>query len=141
MPYFTLHKKMELDALVDRIKEAVYTPIAQLNVTAYVTPEPVPYSERQAGSRLTLTKGEKWGNLFDCAWFHFTGGVPETAAGQHIVLLIDVNGEACVFDDTGCPLLGLTNVNSEFDLSLGKPGKRVVPLMEQARGGETVELW
>ena len=141
MPYFKLHKKMELDALVERIKEAVYTPIAKLSVTAYVTREPVPYAQRQNGNPLALTPGEKWGNLFDCAWFHFTGMVPADAKGQSVVLLIDVNGEACIFDQTGCPLQGLTNVNSEFDFSLGKPGKRVVPLAEPAAGGEPVDIW
>ena len=141
MPYFTLHKKMELSALVERIKEAVYTPVSKLAVTAYVTREPVPYAQRQNGTPLALTSGEKWGNLFDCAWFHFTGMVPAEAKGQSVVLLIDVNGEACIFDQTGCPLQGLTNVNSEFDFSLGKPGKRVVPLAAPASGGESVDIW
>ena len=141
MPYFTLHKKMELSALVERIKEAVYTPVSKLAVTAYVTREPVPYAQRQNGNPLALTPGEKWGNLFDCAWFHFTGMVPAEAKGQSVVLLIDVNGEACIFDQTGCPLQGLTNVNSEFDFSLGKPGKRVVPLAAPASGGESVDIW
>jgi alpha-mannosidase len=141
MPYFKLHKKMELDALVERIKEAVYTPIAKLSVTAYVTREPLPYAQRENGTPLALTPGQKWGNLFDCAWFHFTGIVPAEAKGQSVVLLIDVNGEACIFDQTGCPLQGLTNVNSEFDLSLGKPGKRVVPLAAPASGGEPVDIW
>jgi alpha-mannosidase len=141
MPYFKLHKKMELDALVERIKEAVYTPTAKLDVTAYVTREPLPYAERQKGEPLTLTPGQKWGNLFDCAWFHFKGVVPAQARGQSVVLLIDVNGEACIFDQAGCPIQGLTNVNSEFDLSLGKPGKRVVSLTSSAAGGETVDIW
>ena len=141
MPYFNLHKRMELDALVERIKDAVYTPLAPLAVTAYVTPEPVPYAERMSGLPLTLSPGQKWGNLFDCAWFHFTGLVPAAAADQQVVLLIDVNGEACIFDDAGCPVRGLTNVNSEFDFSLGKPGKRLVPFAASAHGGERVDLW
>ncbi len=141
MPYFHLHKSRELDALVDRLKESSYTPIAQLTAYAYVTKEPVPYSERTSGQGMTVERGQRWGGLFDCAWFHFTGGVPAEAKGKQVVLLIDVNGEACVFDDTGCPIQGLTNVNSEYDFSLGKPGKRVVPVSDNARGDEGIDLW
>ena len=54
--------------------------------------------------------GDTWGDLFDCAWFHFTGEIPAAAAGQHVVLLLDVNGELCVFDDDGVPVRGLTPV-------------------------------
>ncbi len=141
MPYFTLHKKIELKALVERIKDAVYTPVGALTVMAYKTREPVPYAERESGTPLALSPGQKWGELFDCAWFHFTGKVPQQAAGQQVVLLIDVNGEACVYDAAGVPLQGLTNVNSEFDMSLGKPGKQVVPFLTSAVGGESVDIW
>jgi alpha-mannosidase len=67
--------------------------------------------------------------------------VPSEAAGSDIVLLIDVNGEACVVDGDGNPRLGLTNINSTFARELGEPGKRVVPFAAPARGGERVELW
>jgi len=44
------------------------------------------------------------GELFDCAWFNFTGQVPSEAAGQNLVLLLDVNGEMCIFDEAGVPV-------------------------------------
>jgi alpha-mannosidase len=141
MPYFTLHKSQELNALVDHLKEAAYTPVAQLDAYAYVTQEPVSYADRMTGNGISVSPGQRWGNLFDCAWFHFTGAVPKSVAGQCVVLLIDINGEACIFDENGCPVQGLTNVNSEYDYSLGKPGKRVVPVADSARGGELIDLW
>ena len=141
MPYYNEQKQHALRATLRRIHDAVYTPIADLTVDAWVTPEPVPYAERQSGKHLHLRPGDKWGNLFDCAWFHFSGQVPETAAGQKVVLLIDVNGEACVVDQAGNPVQGLTNVSSEFSRDLGTPGKRVVPLAEKAAGGEQIDLW
>jgi alpha-mannosidase len=52
-----------------------------------------------------------------------------------------VNGELCLVDEDGTPVQGLTNVNSEFDLSLGKPGKRVVDISSSATGGEVIDLW
>src|SRR5205085_2250288 len=89
-----------------------------------------------------LEPGDRWSEaVFDCAWFHFTGAVPDSAAGQDVVLLIDVNGEGCVVDAEGRPRLGLTNVSSTFARQHGEPGKRVVPFRALAAGGEPVDLW
>jgi alpha-mannosidase len=124
-----------------RIEAAVYATVAPLAVTAWTTREPVAYPRRRSGRKLTLQPGDKWGNLFDCAWFHFAGRVPAAAAGKQVVLLIDVNGEACVFNAKGEPVQGLTNISSEFDFTLGRPGKRVVPMFKRSVGGEKIDLW
>lgn len=80
------------------------------------------------------------GNLWDCAWFRFEGIVPDAVAGHKAVLLIDINGELCLVDQEGSPKQGLTNINSEFDFSLGLPGKRVVDL-GMSVAGEQIDLW
>jgi alpha-mannosidase len=136
-----MYTKRDLRATLQRIEQAIYTPITELAIEAWVTPEPVPYAERQSGRHSVLRIGQSWGKLWDCAWFHFTGRVPESAAGQAVALLIDLSGEASIVDDEGCPILGLTTVSSEFDLRLGRPGKRVVPLSDRATSGEEVDLW
>lgn len=127
---------------MSRLRDAIYEPIAELNMTAWVTKEPVPYSERMSGKRLDgLKPGDRWGELWDCAWFHFEGRVPASAAGQKVVLLLDVHGEMCVVDQEGNPYQGLTTKSSTFDPTLGSPGKRVVDVSESARGGEVIDLW
>lgn len=126
---------------LERLREAIYRPVASLDTEAWVTREPVPYAERTRGAHVRVKPGERWGELWDCAWFHFTGTVPEEASGHKVVLLIDVNGELCLVDEEGSPRQGLTNVNSEFDYELGLPGKRVVDFAARAAGGETIELW
>src|SRR5207302_1747293 len=69
------------------IKAAVYTPIAELRATAWVTPEPVPFAERRQGRKLALRPGQRWSKAaFDCAWFPFTGTVRPAAAGKQTVL-------------------------------------------------------
>ncbi|HUK58281.1 MAG TPA: glycoside hydrolase family 38 C-terminal domain-containing protein [Stellaceae bacterium] len=124
------------------IRAAIHVPLAELEVTAWVTQEPVPFAARETGRRIDLRPGQRWSDEpFDCAWFRFRGTVPQSAAGREIVLLIDVNGEACVVDDAGNPVLGLTNGSSVFTRELGDPAKRVVPILAAARGGEPVELW
>ncbi len=162
MPHLFAFRKKELERLPGNIQAAVYQPVGNLSVTAWVTPEPVSYAKRTTGRKLSLSAGEKpgqlvenswsrteakpvsgakWGELFECAWFHFEGKVPAPAAGAQVVLLIDVSGEVLVVDDKGQPLQGLTNKGSEFDYSLGRPGKYVVPVAKRAKGGEKVSVW
>ncbi len=140
MPYGTINPR-RLHRTLSTLASEIYVPQRRLEVTAWVTKEPVSFEERTTGEKKALQPGDKWGELWDCAWFHFVGEVPTEAAGQKVVLLIDVNGELCLFDDAGTPTQGLTNVNSEFDFSLGKPGKRVVDIAATALGGEEIDLW
>jgi alpha-mannosidase len=140
MPYTPI----KVDTLKDTLKQiekCIYKKVAPLTVTAYVTKEPVSFSERMSGQRLEVQPGDKWGELWDCAWFRFQGGVPQFAEGSKVVLLLDVNGELCLVDEEGTPTQGLTNVNSEFDLSLGLPGKRVAHITSSASGEEVIDLW
>lgn len=137
-------KKHNLDAVkdfCDRLKEKVYTKVGELSGEAYVTPEPLPYAERTSGEYLKLKVGEKWGNLFDCAWMHFTGTVPPEAAGKKVVLILDVAGEGLVVDEDGNPKRGLTTRASDFDGELGGPVKRVLQFLPCAKGGEPVDIW
>ncbi|RCW49442.1 alpha-mannosidase [Paenibacillus prosopidis] len=140
MPYETVNSD-QLKSMLDRLNRNMYKKVSELSVTAWVTPEPVPYEARLTGQRVVLSPGDRWGDLWDCAWFHFTGKVTEIVKGSRVVLLIDVNGELCLVDDEGSPVQGLTNINSEFDYSLGLPGKRVVSVSESSTGEETVDLW
>jgi alpha-mannosidase len=141
MPTFTPFTKNYLDIAINLVGQAVYIPIAPLEIHAWCTREPLPYQMRTQGEEHTFSVGDKWGYLFDCAWFHFTGVVPDSAIGMPVVLLLDVNGEMCVFDEQGNPMRGLTNVASEYDYSLGTPGKRVLPITPKAKGGESISVW
>lgn len=141
MPDFTPYTRVDMDYTLRSIGQAVYTKVGELSITAWRTPEPVPYNQRTSGEELHLKIGDSWGGLFDCAWFHFTGQVPEAVKGLPVVLLLDVNGEMCVFDEKGNPVRGLTNASSEYDYSLGRAGKRVLPLFDAAQGLETVDVW
>lgn len=124
-----------------RLPRHIYEHLADLAVEAWITPEPVPFAKRTAGRHKVFKHGDAWGKLWDCAWFHFTGAVPKGCRGKMIVLLIDLNGEGLVVDENGEPVQGLTSSSSDYDYSLGKPGKCVVPVAERARGNETIDLW
>lgn len=141
VPYFIGPYKQSVNLFKDKVEQAIYKKISELEIKAYITAEPVPFESKTSGKYIEPKIGKTWGKLWDCAWFNFTGTVPNEGIGKNIVLLIDINGEACIFDKEGCPVQGLTNVNSEFDFSLGKPGKRVVDFLKKASGGEKIDIW
>jgi alpha-mannosidase len=141
MSRFMHYTKHSLDRVCREIYDAVYKRIGALDITAWRTAEPVPFAMRESGEKLNLSVGDKWGELFDCAWFNFTGAIPAEASQQAVVLLIDVNGELCVVDQNGAPILGLTNKATTFDPSLGRGGKYVFPISPCAGGGERIDVW
>jgi alpha-mannosidase len=141
MPYPMKEIKLDLITTLSAIERAIYRKIQPLKITIWKTREPVPFEQRCCGEMSNLNIGDSWGEIWDCAWFHFEGKVTSDSARKKIVLLIDISGEACLFDDNGCPIQGITNVSSDFDLSLGKPGKRVIEITDFARGDEIIDLW
>ena len=54
--------------------------------------------------------------------------------------MLDVGGEACLFDESGMPLKGFTNVQSEFTVALGKPAKRLW-ILPSGTEGKRIVLW
>lgn len=141
MPNFRNHTKDELNGVLEKIREARYEIIGELSITAWVTEEPVSFNNRKTGEKKELRTGDKWGNLFDCAWFHFTADVPRKAKDKKIVLLIDVNGELCVFDSAGMPVRGLTSKASIFSRELGAPTKRVLHISNRSLEVGSVDIW
>ncbi len=130
-----------VEAAAEMLRHHIFTVVTTLDVEAWHTPEPVTFDRRMSGRRINPKVGDSWGALWDCAWFHFTGTVPEEAAGKEIVLLLDLGGEGCVFSDEGEPVQGLTNIRSGFDYSLGRPGKKVYRMADTVLPGSLVDLW
>src|SRR5262245_34639530 len=104
MPDFAPYSLRQLDKALTTIEQAVYRVLAPLDIRAWWSREPIAFAERHSGVERELQIGDRWGELFDCAWFQFTGRVPAEAAGLHVVLLLDVNGEMCVVGAEGVPL-------------------------------------
>ena len=134
-------EKNIVNGVCEKLEKAIYNVVAPLEIDMYITKEPVSYENRLTGEHKKGVIGESWGELWDCGWFNFKGEVPKSYEGEKIVLLIDISGEAFVVDKNGNPMRGLTTLNSEFDLSLGMPGKREVPMFERAEGGEVIDIW
>lgn len=131
----------KLENSLTKIKDRVYSISGGLNAQYAFSKEPVDFSDRQKLEYKEIRCGEKWGDLFDCAWFNIKGVVPSECAGKHTVLMVDLNGEGCLYDKNGVPVRGITNINSEYDRSLGLPGKRIMQFSDSAKGGESIDLW
>ncbi len=126
---------------ISRVKNSVYRKVCDLDIEIYKSKEPLAFRNRMHGEYQKVKCADKWGDLFDCAWFHFTASLGGGVKGKKVVYVIDINGEGLIVDDEGCPVRGITNINSVFDRAKGNPGKRIVPFLEEAEGGEKVDFW
>lgn len=86
--------KVMMQDFAERIKNSVYQKAADLDAEVLVSKEPIRYADAVNGVFRPIAVGEVWGELFDCAWFRFTGEVPKQCAGKCVVLRIDLDGEA-----------------------------------------------
>lgn len=141
MPYSERYMLRKIEDAIKTVKPAIYTKIAPLSIKAYVTDEPVKFNERFSGEEKILTVGQSWGKLWDCAWFCFEGRIPESERNKNLVLMLDISGEMCVFDKAGVPVACLTNVSSEYDTTLGAPGKRIFILDKETKESGEVSVW
>jgi alpha-mannosidase len=143
MPYYHYEEghQVYLKSVVEKLLQVIYKPIANLQAACWVTAEPVPFEKRRTGKKKLVKPGQKWGGTWDCGWFNFKGRIPSSAPKKNLALLIDVKGEACLFDDKGTPVRGLTAYHDHGNVDcLGVHGKRVVHL-DRARPGETINIW
>ncbi|MFQ6133958.1 MAG: alpha-mannosidase, partial [Armatimonadota bacterium] len=95
--------------------------------------EPIPFAELGGRQWRPIELGERWGGVWESAWFRFSGSVPEEWEGSEVVFLVDTQSEGCVFDQEGEPRLGLVT-GDEFSR------KAMVPLELGEREGNQVTL-
>lgn len=129
--------KRRITQFIERVHDARYRERAPLDAAyIYHDDTPIPHEEALTRSDFApIAVGDAWGKLWGCAWFRFTGTVPESMAGKQVVALIDVDGEGCVFEH-GVPVRGLTTANA---MRINET-KRRVPITDRGSGGERVDL-
>ncbi len=96
----------DIDYQLQKINENIYTPRSTLTVEGFITPEPVPFTQRHQGEPHVFRLGERWGKLWDCAWVNVRGVVPERISEDEVVMLFDCGGEALVVEADGTPRRG-----------------------------------
>ncbi len=140
-PHETKTSMRVLHRLLFEIKDRVYEKVCDFSMEYGWSKEPVPFVKRHSLTYRKIVAGEKWGDLWDCAWFYIRAQVPQSCAGKKLTARIDLNGEGCLFNEKGEALRGLTNVNCEYGREVGVPGKRTYNLTEKAIGGEVFAFW
>jgi alpha-mannosidase len=122
-----------------RIEKLIYREPVELEGSYLPSDEPLSWEQVQDLEFKPIKTGEVWGQDFSCAWFRFSGTTPKTMAGCQVVALIDLDGEACLYDDKGVPVQGLTATYDDQHNGLLGP-KREIKLFEKARAGQPVNL-
>ncbi|MCG2760617.1 MAG: alpha-mannosidase, partial [Candidatus Delongbacteria bacterium] len=121
---------------LDRLSKIKYSsPVALIAEYIYDKIEPIPYKTAVKAKYKPIKIGDKWGKLWGCAWFKFTGIIPDEFEGQEVGVLIDIDGEGCVFVN-GVPDQGLTNKTDWYINS----GKYFYPISKKAVKCEKIEL-
>ena len=122
------------------MKRRVFKRVAKLNVTCSESKEPVPYEEREKGQK-PVRRGHVWGGIFDCAWFHVTGEIPEKLRGEKLCVIFDVLGEGLAVGEGKdalqgfSHLFGIGGVAEFFNPPMGKS------VFRMNADADKVDLW
>lgn len=123
------------------LKGKIYKKIASLKPQGILSDEPIKWEDLDKSKFKNMRFMQKWADKFGCAWFRFTGTVPEAGKGKRVVARIKLQGEGLVYDKDGHVLQGITQVLSKGDLFHSTIGKQIVDISPCAEGGEEVELY
>ena len=123
------------------LKGKIYKKIASLKPQGILSDEPIKWEDLDKSKFKNMRFMQKWADKFGCAWFRFTGTVPEAGKGKRVVARIKLQGEGLVYDKDGHVLQGITQVLSKGDLFHSTIGKQIVDISPCAEGSEEVELY
>ncbi len=125
--------------LTERVRPAIHGASVPCDVAAHELPgEPIPPAEGLVLTMEPFTAGSPWGPAWGTTWFRVRGTVPAEWAGRSVEAVIDLGFdpnmtgfqcEALVYRPDGTPVKSLN------------PRNQHVPLIDDAHGGETVELF
>lgn len=140
---FNDKEREKAERFSDMLFDNSYNTVGKLNCRAYVSEEPLPFEEKFSGKAITLCEGDKWAeDVFDCAWFHITGTLPDDINKDDAVLILNVGGEGLLYDLQGNMVQSITCYSAEFGGGeLGTPIKRIIPLYDNLINGREIDFW
>ena len=125
------------EGFLERLRNEFFYETVDLQAEVFHSVDPVPWAKRLEGSYVPAAEGDCWGGLWESAWFHITGKVPEAWAGEPVWFKLELGGEILIFDDGGVPFCGLTNTS----VFAANYRKNLLEFTPKARGGETVDFY
>lgn len=81
-----------LERFREKLKESFYPEKIPLKSEYIWSSEPIPFEKAKQLKYESIDTETKWGSTFDCAWFRFTGQVPDSRKGTEVIALIDLGG-------------------------------------------------
>lgn len=141
-PVDIMKKEKAVLNCLEEMRKEIYTPIAEFQVEAALSEEPIPWEERHSLEYHKLPKNGKWAGVFGCAWFHMRSQVPDAAAGKHVAAHIDIGGEGLVYlhDGDKMPVGAVTLDTSYIDRLQACEAKTIVEIGNPVKGGEIIDF-
>ena len=133
---FIAIQQARTECFIRRVQEDIYAETIQLDAEYALSREPVRFADRMTLEYKKIREGEIWGRSWENGWFHLQGTVPESWQGKEVVLLLQLSGEAMLFDENGVPRCGFSG------------GSVFAPAYQKnrfffchAQGGEKADFW
>lgn len=120
------------------LRKKIYSNIGELTATYANTPEPIAYNDRLSLNYKPINVGEEWGGFYECAWFNMKGVIEKSNLDKNIQLIIDVDGEGCVYNNNGSPVKGLSKRLCFADAINTVDGKHIFVIDNPT---ENIDLW
>ena len=98
---------LRIKNLINEVYGQRYSDKVPLHAQFVQDSKQIPYTEIKKLQFRPIEPGTRWGELWDSAWFIFSGEVPASFKDREVVALIEIGGEGRVFED-GEPKFGLT---------------------------------
>jgi alpha-mannosidase len=95
----TLEWKHRIDRWREELPRHFYRPLASVDLSGFVTGDQLTAEEALRGDFVPMPPDTEWGAKWEYGWFKGQVVLPGEAAGQRIVLAVDVGAESAVFID------------------------------------------
>lgn len=115
-----------------RIRERIYTTVAELDATILTSSEPLAFADLDRSRFRPVKPGTAWGRKLDCAWLHVSGSVPDGV--EDPVVLFGIRGEGLVYSPSGEVLDSVSTVFIQGDLPHAGGGYRAVRGLDLSTG-------
>jgi alpha-mannosidase len=96
----TLEWKHRIDRWREELPRHLYRPLGIVDLSGFVTKDQLTAEEALQGDFAPMPSGTEWGAKWEYGWFKGQVVLPGQAAGQRIVLAVDVGAESAVFVDS-----------------------------------------
>lgn len=129
------------------LKCSINRKVGDLKAEIIKSKEPIKWQDLDKTQFKPIRQWQPWGkrkeyaDSFDCAWFHFTGQVPESAKDKSVICRIKLQGEGLVFNPDGIVLQGITQVLSKGDVFHSLIAKQRIDITNNSNGDEKIDLY